>query len=59
MIHESVPATDPDEIEKYTDSLNKAMGFTGKNVISPCDLDPNPIKKEHIKGMMNQGMNHP
>ena len=55
LIHEAVPSTEPDEIEKYTETLNRDMGFSGKNIIKPCDLDPNPMKKEHIKGMMNQG----
>ena len=52
LIHEKIPTTDPDEIKKYTDRLNKSMGFSGKNIIRPCDLDPCPMKKEHIKGMM-------
>ena len=55
LIHEKIPSTDPGEIEKYTETLNRDMGFTGKNIIEPSDLDPNPMKKEHIKGMMNQG----
>ena len=58
LIHEKIPTTDPDEIKKYTDRLNKSMGFSGKNIIRPCDLDPCPMKKEHIKGMMNQGISH-
>ena len=57
LIHSKVPSTDPTEIEDYLSTLNSSMGFTGKNLITRSDLDPNPMKKEHIKGMMNQGMN--
>ena len=59
LIHESVPTTDPASLEEYVEGINKSMGFTGHNIIKPCDLDPNPMKKEHIEGMMNQGLISP
>ena len=53
LIHEKVNSNDPEELQKYTTNLNEAMNFTGEDIIRPCDLDPCPMKKEHIKGMMN------
>ena len=49
MIHAKVPSTDPEEIKDYVDNLNKTINFTGKDVIKVEDLDPNEIKKYHVK----------
>ena len=54
MIHAKVPSTDPEEIKDYVNNLNKTMNFTGKDVIKVEDLDPNEIKKFHVKNFMNQ-----
>ena len=54
MIHAKVRSTDPEEIKDYVNNLNKTMNFTGKDVIKVEDLDPNEIKKFHVKNFMNQ-----
>ena len=54
MIHASVPSKDPEEIEEYVANLNKTMNFTGKDLITVADLEPNEIKKFHVKNFMNQ-----
>ena len=55
LINKKVPSDKPEEIEEYVQSLNKSMNFTGKNIITAADLDPNPAQVAHTKGMMNQG----
>ena len=55
LLNESPPSENPQEIEEYVKTLNKSMNFTGKNVITAADLDPNPAQVAHTKGIMNQG----
>ena len=57
LIHEKITDEESKDIDSYVNSLNSAMKFEGKNVITPAELDPNPSLKEHVKGMMNQGDN--
>ena len=54
MIHAKLPSTDPEEMKDYVNNLNKTINFTGKDVIKVEDLDPNEIKKFHVKDFMNQ-----
>ena len=54
MIHASVPSKDPEEIKEYVANLNKTMNFTGKDLTTVADLEPNEIKKFHVKNFMNQ-----
>ena len=54
MIHANVPSKEPKEIEEYVAKLNETMAFTGNDIIKVEDLEPNEIKKFHVKNFMNQ-----
>ena len=53
LIHEALPVGV--DVDSYLNDINSTMGFTGDNVITKTDLEPNLAKKQHIKDMMNQG----
>ena len=55
IIHEKLPSENPEEIKEYVERINKTMNFSGKNLITVEELEPNDIKKYHVKNFMNQG----
>ena len=54
MIHEALPSQDPEEIKAYVAKVNETMKFSGKNLLTVEELEPNSIKKYHVKNFMNQ-----